>query len=140
MLPEIDGELIEYVGEADFDMKCDLLSQADCLLAPITWNEPFGLFMVEAMACGAPVIAFGLGSVPEVVDEGVTGYVVSTVSEMVSRLDDIDRIDRATCRSAAEARFDVSRMVRDYVGAYERILDRTEYQPGRPGEPVPIVA
>lgn len=140
ILPEVDGELIEYVGEADLDMKRDLMSQADCLLAPITWNEPFGLFMVEAMACGAPVVAFRLGSVPEIVDEGVTGYVVGTVPEMISRLDDIGGIDRAVCRSTAEARFDVSRMVRDYVSAYKRVLSKTEYQISPPLLPVPIVA
>jgi glycosyltransferase involved in cell wall biosynthesis len=140
VLPEVDGVLIDYVGEANLDMKRDLMSRADCLLAPITWNEPFGLFMVEAMASGAPVIAFGLGSVPEVVDEGITGYVVSTVPEMVSSLDAISRIDRAVCRSTAKARFDVSRMVRDYVSAYERVFGKTEYRPSPPVSPVPIVA
>ena len=84
-------------------------------------------------------VALELGRV-WVVDEGVTGYVVSTVPEMVARLNDIDKIDRAVCRSTAEARFDVSRMARDYIRAYEQVLSKTEYQPSQPVSPVPIVA
>ena len=132
VLPQVDGKLIEYVGEADYTMKRDLMSRADCLLAPITWNEPFGLFMVEAMACGAPVVAFGLGSVPEVVESGITGFVVDTVPEMVAGLKRIEEIDREACRARATERFDVARMAADYVDAYEQVLSGTEYEPTAP--------
>ena len=129
VLPQVDGELIQYVCEADYAMKRDLMSRADCLLAPITWNEPFGLFMVEAMACGAPVVAFGLGSVPEVVESGVTGLVVDTVPEMVAALKLVEEIDREACRARATERFDVARMADDYIDAYERVLRGTEFEP-----------
>ena len=120
--PELDDPLIEYVGEADFDTKRDLMKRADCLLAPITWNEPFGLFLVEAMVCGTPVVAFRRGSIPEVIDEGITGYVVDTIEEMGARLNNISNIDRAQCRAVAATRFDTPRMVNDYMEAYRRIL------------------
>ena len=99
-----------------------LLSQAHCLLAPITWEEPFGLFMAEDMACGTPVVAFNRGSAPEVVLHGVSGYVVNTVSEMAEAVQQVHQLQPKDCRQHVELSFDVPRMVDDYLAAYERIL------------------
>jgi glycosyltransferase involved in cell wall biosynthesis len=134
ILPQVDGSDIEYVGEAGYDMKRALLSRASCLLAPVTWDEPFGLFMAEAMVCGTPVVAFRRGSVPEVVVHGVTGYVVDTLPEMVAAVSRIDGIDPHACRQWVEERFDVPRMADDYLTAYERVLASSGSvwrQPGR---------
>ena len=122
IMPEVDGDQIQYVGEADYYRKRELLPQAYCLLAPITWNEPFGLFLVEAMACGTPVVVFNRGSAPEVVKNGETGFVVNTVDEMVDAVGNVHRIDPKRCREYAEQRFDVSRMADDYLRTYEYIL------------------
>ena len=125
VLPRVDGDLITYVGEANVLQKCELLKNARCLLAPITWHEPFGLFMVEAMACGTPVVVFRKGSAPEVVEDGVTGYVVDTLDEMVEALNLLDRILPEACRRRVEERFCVTRMADDYLAAYRRILERS---------------
>jgi glycosyltransferase involved in cell wall biosynthesis len=92
------------------------------MLFPIEWPEPFGLVMIEAMACGTPVIAWRRGSVPEVVDDGVTGYVVDTIDAAVGAVARIDALSRATCRRVFEQRFDAARMARDYVAAYRRVM------------------
>lgn len=122
VLARVDGNLITYVGEADYKMKRDLLSRAFCLLAPITWEEPFGLFLIEAMACGTPVIIFNRGSAPEVVKNGETGYVVETIEEMLRAVNDISQINRRLCREHVELNFDVPRMVKDYLRAYNVVL------------------
>jgi len=132
VLPHVDGRLVTYVGEADQDAKRALLASARCLLAPVTWDEPFGLFLVEAMACGTPVVALRRGSIPEVVEDGVTGFVVDDLAGMCAALDRLDAIAREACRRRAEARFDVPRMADDYLAAYERILERPDTRP-RPG-------
>ena len=95
---------------------------AYCLLGTITWPEPFGLFMIEAMACGTPVIAFNKGSALEVVHHGETGFVVVTVREMVEAVDELSRIQPASCREYVQRHFDFPRMVDDYLSAYEHIL------------------
>jgi glycosyltransferase involved in cell wall biosynthesis len=105
VLPHVDGSLIQYVGEADYSSKRQLLSRACCLLAPITWPEPFGLFMVEAMACGTPVVVFNRGSAPEVVRHGVTGFVVDTLEEMVEAASQVKRLDPRACRQHVEHYF-----------------------------------
>ena len=122
ILPRLDGDLIRYVGEAGYHEKRKLLSEARCLLAPITWDEPFGLFMVEAMACGTPVVAFDRGAVPEVVKHGETGFVVNALDEMAAAVEQVHRIDPKLCRQHVVRNFDVPRMVDDYLAAYERIL------------------
>ena len=122
VMPDIDGNLIRYVGEADYHRKRELLSQAYCLLAPITWPEPFGLFLAEAMACGTPVVVFNRGSAPEVVKHGETGFVVDTLAEMADAVEEVYHIDPRSCREHVERNFDVPRMVDDYLAAYERIL------------------
>ncbi len=122
VLPKIDGRQVQYVGEADYHQKRELMSQARCLLAPITWEEPFGLFMIEAMACGTPVVAFARGAAPELVVDGVTGFVVDTFQEMVDAVGKVHMIDPVRCREHVEARFGVRRMVSQYLEAYERVL------------------
>jgi glycosyltransferase involved in cell wall biosynthesis len=122
--PQFDGEHIRYVGEVDGTVKRDLLAGADALLFPIDWDEPFGLVMVEALSSGTPVIGFRRASVPEVVDDGRTGFVVDDVDGMVDAIGRIDEIDRRACRSAAESRFSASRMVDDVEAMYRSVIDR----------------
>jgi glycosyltransferase involved in cell wall biosynthesis len=121
--PGIDGDRIRYVGEADAEAKRALLAGADALLFPIVWEEPFGLVMVEALASGTPVIGFDRASVPEVVEDGLTGFVVGGVEAMAAATQRLSEIDRGTCRREAERRFSVERMVDDYVGHYAMIRD-----------------
>jgi glycosyltransferase involved in cell wall biosynthesis len=112
----------EFVGEINDDQKSEFLSGARALLFPIAWPEPFGLAMIEAMACGCPVVAFRQGSVPEVVDEGITGFIVDTVEQAVAACARLDRLDRATVRARFEARWTARRMARDYLALYERLI------------------
>src|SRR5579875_3773052 len=93
------------------------------LLAPVEWPEPFGLVMIEAMACGTPVVAFRRGSIPEIVDHGRTGVVVEDVDQAVQALESILKISRKSCREVFEERFPVSRMTENYVEIYERLLE-----------------
>ena len=121
--PHIDGKLIRYFGEATREQTRQLFSQADCFLFPILWEELFGLVMIEAMACGTPVIALNRGSVPEVVVDGQTGFIVDTVDEMVDAVGRTGEIDRRRCREHVERHFAAPRMVDDYLSLYQRILD-----------------
>jgi glycosyltransferase involved in cell wall biosynthesis len=120
--PLIDGDHIKLVGELNDDAKGDLLRGASALLFPIDWPEPFGLVMIEAMACGTPVIAYRRGSVPEVVDEGVTGFVVDNKDEAIAAVQRIGDLDRRTVRATFETRFGARRMAKDYLGHYEALL------------------
>jgi len=120
VLPHIDGRDVEYVGEADFDRKNDLLSRARACLFPIDWDEPFGLVMIEAMACGTPVLALPGGSVPEVVRDGVSGWVCRDVDDMADRIASLD-VTPASCRSWVEREFTVDRMTARYIDLYERL-------------------
>jgi glycosyltransferase involved in cell wall biosynthesis len=113
--------LVEFVGEIDQRQKDDLLGKAAALLFPIEWSEPFGLVMIEALACGTPVIAWRRGSVPEVLEEGVSGYIVDGLDEAVEAVGRLDRLSRAGCRRAFEQRFDARRMALDYVEVYRRL-------------------
>jgi glycosyltransferase involved in cell wall biosynthesis len=120
--PLIDGRRVAFVGEADGTLKRRLYARARCLLMPLMWEEPFGLVMVEAMACGTPVIAFPRGSAPELIRDGETGYLVSDVDEMVAAVRRLDRIEPRRCRDHVAEHFSVARMTDRYVALYERIL------------------
>ncbi|MGU3388922.1 Glycosyltransferase involved in cell wall bisynthesis [Methylobacterium sp. UNC300MFChir4.1] len=111
-----------YLGPVDDARKGELLGGAQALLFPIDWPEPFGLVMIEAMACGTPVVAWNRGSVPEIVEDGVTGFIVSTEAEAVAALARIGQLDRATVRRRFEERFTAERMARDYLALYQRLL------------------
>ncbi len=112
---------VEYLGEINEAEKDVLLGQATALLFPITWPEPFGLVMIEALACGTPVIAYRYGAVPEVIEEGVTGFVVQDMDEAVRAVERLPTLSRHQCRAVFEARFTVQRMVQDYVRLYDRL-------------------
>lgn len=109
---------VQHVGTVGGERKMELLGGARALLMPLRWEEPFGLVMVEAMLCGTPVIAFPRGAAPEIVDEGVTGFLVEDEDEMAAALARLRRFDRVACRSRAQARFSAGRMVRDYELIY----------------------
>jgi glycosyltransferase involved in cell wall biosynthesis len=120
--PLINGVNIILVGELDDRGKGDLLRGASALLFPIDWPEPFGLVMIEAMACGTPVIAYRRGSVPEVIDEGVTGFVVDNEDEAIAAVKRIGELDRRTVRATFEKRFTARRMAEKYLRYYELLL------------------
>jgi glycosyltransferase involved in cell wall biosynthesis len=111
---------IEYIGEIDERGKASFLGHARALLFPIDWPEPFGLVMIEAMACGTPILAFNNGSVPEVIDESVTGIIVGSLAEAHARLAEVLALDRTAVRRRFEKRFTAPRMAADYVKVYER--------------------
>jgi glycosyltransferase involved in cell wall biosynthesis len=118
--PLIDDRVL-FLGEVDTEQKRSLLAGARALLFPIEWDEPFGMVVVEALACGTPVVAFRRGAVPELVEDGVTGFVVDDVEGMIDAMGEIGRLDRAACRRSVEGRFDIDRMVRDYEALYRRV-------------------
>ena len=119
--PLLGGD-IEYIGEVDWRTKFELLASATCLLNPITWAEPFGLVMVEALACGTPVIAGPIGAATEIIDEGVTGYLRSDEDALVNVLGKVHELDRAACRAVAVARFSARRMVSEHLELFEDLL------------------
>jgi glycosyltransferase involved in cell wall biosynthesis len=120
--PHIDGEHVRYVGELGGEDKAKAYGCARAVLMPIRWAEPFGLVMTEAMACGTPVIAFREGSAPEVVDEGVTGFIVDDEDEMAAAIGRVGEIDRAGCRAQAQRRFGVEVTVNGYEAVYEHAV------------------
>jgi glycosyltransferase involved in cell wall biosynthesis len=121
--PMLRHPLVEYIGEINENEKLAFLGNAKALLFPICWPEPFGMVMIEAMACGTPVIAFPYGSVPEIVEPDVNGMIVRSVEQMVDAIQTIDQISRADVRKSFEARFTVERMVGDYLKVYRRLVD-----------------
>jgi glycosyltransferase involved in cell wall biosynthesis len=120
--PLLRGPGIEFLGEIGEAEKGDFLGRAKALLFPIDWPEPFGLVMIESLACGTPIIAFRGGSVGEVVEHGVTGYVVDTVAEAIAAARGIDRLDRRACRAAFNQRFTVARMAGGYLDLYRHLM------------------
>jgi glycosyltransferase involved in cell wall biosynthesis len=118
------GGGVEFVGEVTAHERLELLQGARALLNPISWPEPFGLVMIEALSCGTPVLAFAAGAAPEIIDHGTTGYVCADQAEMVRYLQRVDELDRGACRAAAEARFSTARMVESHLRLYERLLSQ----------------
>ena len=121
--PLLDDPMIEFIGEVGEMEKRELLGNAYALLFPIDWVEPFGLVMIEAMACGTPTIAFRRGSVPEIIDDQVTGYVVEDIEQSLAALDKLQSFDRERCRQVFEKRFSARRMAADYLKVYDRLID-----------------
>lgn len=123
MAPWVDGERVQYLGSAGPELRDRLLGGAWALLHPIRFAEPFGLSVVEAMACGTPVIAFPRGSMPELIRDGETGFLVADVDAAVEAVARIPSLKRRRCRQEAEERFSSERMVDDYLRVYREILN-----------------
>jgi glycosyltransferase involved in cell wall biosynthesis len=121
--PHIDGTTVEYLGSVGPDRRADVLGGALALLHLISFDEPFGLSLVESMACGTPVIAFDRGSMPEIIRHGETGYIVGDIEGAINAVASVASINRSTCRADVEKRFSNSRMARDYVRVYDTILN-----------------
>jgi glycosyltransferase involved in cell wall biosynthesis len=119
--PMLDHPLITFVGEIDDEAKNDFVGNAKALLTPIDWPEPFGLVIIEALACGTPVIAYGHGSVPELIDDGVTGFIVHDQEQAIAAARAVHRLDRATCRATFERRFCSRVMAQQYLSLYHRL-------------------
>lgn len=123
----LDHPLVEFVGEISDKEKNEFLGNAIALVFPIQWIEPFGLVVIEALACGTPVVAFKNGSVPELIDHGVSGLVVNNVAEAVNAIRNIGMLERRECRKAFDERFTAERMARDYLKVYTRVLELDKY-------------
>src|SRR6476646_1118838 len=121
--PLLNDPLIEWLGEISDKDKDEFLGTAYALLFPIDWPEPFGLVMIESMACGTPVIAYDCGSVPEVMEDGVTGFIVRDLDGAVKGVNGIREVSRSRCREVFEKRFVAERMASDYVEVYQRLSD-----------------
>jgi len=120
--PLINNKQIVFVGEVGHSKKVALLKRAKALLSPIQWDEPFGLTNIEAMAYGTPVLTIGRGSLPEIIEDGVTGYLCKTVKDIAAKVPYIDKLDRVACRQAVEKKFSARQMALNYVAAYERVI------------------
>jgi glycosyltransferase involved in cell wall biosynthesis len=127
--PLIKENDVDYIGEISDAEKSDFLSGAIGLLMPIDWPEPFGIVMIEAMACGTPIIAFRRGSVPEVIENGLTGFVVDDIAEAVDAVDRLGRLPRAAVRARFEERFTADRMAQDYLDIYDKLIGSRSGQP-----------
>jgi glycosyltransferase involved in cell wall biosynthesis len=123
--PLLNGPGVEFIGEINDQQKTAFLGEAQALLFPIDWPEPFGLSMIEAMACGTPVLAFRCGSVDEVIDEGVTGLIVNDMDEAIAALPRVLALDRRMIRRRFEERFSAQRMAKDYLSVYRALLKRS---------------
>jgi glycosyltransferase involved in cell wall biosynthesis len=121
--PLLDHPLIEFIGEISDAEKNDFVGNALALVCPYDWPEPFGLVLIEALACGTPVLAYRRGSIPEVIENGLTGFVCEDLSEMAAAVERLGEIDRQRCRASFEERFTADRMARDYVALYEQIIE-----------------
>jgi glycosyltransferase involved in cell wall biosynthesis len=125
--PLLEGANVEFIGEIAEHQKSEFLGNAAALIFPIAWREPFGLVMIEAMACGTPVVAFNNGSVPEVLEDGVTGYIVEGEREAVNALRDIRGLDRRRIRAEFDRRFTAQHMAQNYLKLYARLIrDKTQ--------------
>jgi glycosyltransferase involved in cell wall biosynthesis len=120
--PLIDGEFIQFLGEADHNMKNNLMGRAIATLFPIQWREPFGLVTIESMAAGTPVIAIGLGAVPEIIAHGYSGFICNSVAECIAAISQIPSISRSACREYVEHNFGVDSMTNGYEAVYQKVL------------------
>ena len=121
--PLLDSPFIEFVGEIGDQQKCDFLGRAIALVMPVDWPEPFGLVMIEAMACGTPVVAWRRGSVPEIVDDGITGFIVDDLDQAADAVHRARHLNRSRIREVFERRFSDHRMATEYVRIYQRLVD-----------------
>jgi glycosyltransferase involved in cell wall biosynthesis len=128
----LEHPLIEYVGEITDAEKCDFLGDAAAVVCPYDWPEPFGLVLIEALACGTPVLAYRRGSIPELIEDGVTGFICESLSEMVRAVERVPPLDRRRCRQSFETRFAVRRMAEDYLALYERLRAAVPIRPYAP--------
>lgn len=136
----LSDPLIEYLGEITDAEKNEFLGQARALVCPYDWPEPFGLVLIEALACGTPVLAYRRGSIPEIIEDGVTGFVCEGIDEMTAAIQRIPEIDRRRCRRTFEQRFSVERMAHDYLRVYEQALGNTCENETEAGSFVPLPA
>jgi glycosyltransferase involved in cell wall biosynthesis len=120
--PLLNDPSVEYIGEITEVEKEDFLGDAYALLFPIDWQEPFGLVMIEAMATGTPVVAFNCGSVPEVLNHGVSGFIVEDIDQAVKAVEQLSSLSRQECRREFDERFTAARMAKDYVAIYNRLI------------------
>ena len=125
IMPFLKHPLVEFVGEVGEIKKVELLRDSIALIFPIQWPEPFGMVLIESMACGTPVLAYNNGSVPEVIDEGITGIVVDRFEDALKKIRAIDTLDRRLVRRRFEERFDQSVMVQNYEKVYDQLLNVT---------------
>ena len=131
----LDDPLVDFIGEIGDGEKEAFLGGAAALLMPIGWPEPFGLVVIEAMACGTPVIAFPFGSMPELIEPGVNGVLVESVDQAVAAVEALAALDRRLCRRSFEERFTAARMVENYVRVYEELVEEPVSSPGRSALP-----
>jgi glycosyltransferase involved in cell wall biosynthesis len=117
--PQFDGERIQYIGPVNDAMKNHYLGKAKALLFPIEWDEPFGLVMIEAMACGTPVIGYRRGSVPEVIENNITGFIAENREDMINSISKIESLSREACREAAISRFNVNIIANQYLNLFQ---------------------
>jgi glycosyltransferase involved in cell wall biosynthesis len=128
--PLLDGPGVEFIGEINDRQKTQFLGEARALIFPVDWPEPFGLSMIEALACGTPVLAFRCGSVPEIIEDGVTGAIVESVEQAIVALPCVLALDRKKIRQRFEQRFSATRMATDYVRVYRSLLASSKYPAG----------
>lgn len=124
--PYIDNKQIIYLGELGYNAKCQLLKGAYATVHPVTWPEPFGLVMVESMACGTPVLALNDGSIPEVIWDGKTGYIEDNIGDLIMRVKDIEKIERKTCRTHVEKNFSAQKMAEGYLSVYRKVIGQNQ--------------
>lgn len=120
--PLVDGKEIKYIGEVDHEGKLELLGNAKALIAPIQWEEPFGLFFTEAMACGTPVISMRRGSVPEILIDGKTGFICKNLDEAAEKIGEIEKINRKDCYNHVKENFSSRKMADEYIAAYKKVI------------------
>jgi glycosyltransferase involved in cell wall biosynthesis len=129
--PLLSHPLVEYLGEITDAEKNEFLGQAMALICPYDWPEPFGLVLIEALACGTPVLAYRRGSIPEIIEDNVTGFVCEGIDSMATAVRRVSELDRRRCRQSFEQRFTVSRMARDYLRVYQQLLVNTREMDSR---------